>query len=189
MDTRFNMQKGKVINSILFLLDKLGGQSDLHKIFKILYFADQKHLVSFGVPITGDFYIAMENGPVPSKIYDMLKAIRGDSFFGNIVPEYRELLDVKGRIIILKKSPDLDELAESNIECLLTAFKENQNLTFNELSDKSHKTAWEKAINSEGDFYKEINVLDIAKEGNANEEMIKFISLNLENQTLINSYA
>ena len=50
----FDIDKSKAINSILFVLNELGDKkSDAHKVFKILYFADQKHLVTYGRPITG----------------------------------------------------------------------------------------------------------------------------------------
>ena len=40
----FDIDKSKAINSILFVLNELGDKkSDAHKVFKILYFADQKH--------------------------------------------------------------------------------------------------------------------------------------------------
>ena len=61
MNNKFNLNTTKMLNSILFVLDGLGGKCDFHKIFKILYFADQKHLTYYGVPITGDFYIAMKH--------------------------------------------------------------------------------------------------------------------------------
>ena len=49
----FDIDKSKAINSILFVLNELGDKkSDAHKVFKILYFADQKHLVTYGRPIT-----------------------------------------------------------------------------------------------------------------------------------------
>lgn len=33
--------------------------------------------------ITGDVYIAMQFGPVPSKIDDIFKVVRGDSYFSD----------------------------------------------------------------------------------------------------------
>ena len=48
----FDIDKSKAINSMLFVLNQLGAEkSDAHKVFKILYFADQKHLVTYGRPI------------------------------------------------------------------------------------------------------------------------------------------
>ncbi|WP_409530306.1 Panacea domain-containing protein [Shinella sp.] len=40
---------------------------------KTLYYADRAHLQRYGRPITGDRYIAMENGPVPSYAYNAVK--------------------------------------------------------------------------------------------------------------------
>ena len=72
---------------------------------------------------------------------------------------------------------DTEELAQSHIECLESSIEENKDLNFSELSQKSHKIAWDNARDDE------MNVIDIALEGGANEEMIKYINLNLENQT------
>jgi len=47
------------VNTLLYIIGKLGGTGDFHKVFKILYFADQKHLVRYGFAITDDRYIAM----------------------------------------------------------------------------------------------------------------------------------
>jgi uncharacterized phage-associated protein len=184
MNNRFNIKKEKVSNSILFTLEKLGGRSDFHKIFKILYFADQKHLTSYGFPITGDFYIAMKNGPVPSQTYDLLKSMKGDSIFGNIDPRYEELFDVQGYYVAAKKKADMEELAQSDIECLLEAIDENRHLDFGQLTNKSHKQAWEKANNDS-----EMSVIDIAEEADVDEEMKKYILLNLENQQLFSAHA
>lgn len=47
------------------------------KIAKLLYFADKRHLLKYGRPITGDAYVGMRNGPVPSIAYDVLKGATG----------------------------------------------------------------------------------------------------------------
>ena len=46
---------------------------DPHKLAKLVYFADKEHMLDYGRPITGDRYMAMEYGPVPSFIYDLVK--------------------------------------------------------------------------------------------------------------------
>jgi uncharacterized phage-associated protein len=183
------MNKEKIINSILFILNELGGKSDFHKIFKILYFADQKHLVTYGFPITYDFYIAMPNGPVPSKSYDMLKAIKGDSFWSNIDPNYKAQFEVEGYNVVAKQIADIEELAESDIECLVQSIAENKDLSFGQLSDKSHKLAWEKARGDETNFDNRMDTIDIAKELGIDDEMEKYISVNLETQKILSTYA
>jgi uncharacterized phage-associated protein len=182
------MNNEKILNSMLFVLKNLGGKTDFHKMFKILYFADQKHLVSYGFPITGDFYVAMENGPVPSYSYDVLKTVRGDSFWSSAHPEYSKIFDVQKYFITAKKEPDMDELAESDVECMLLAIEENKTLNFGQLKEKSHQSAWNNAISNakkdENNFDNEISFIDIAKEANADEEMLRYIVLNLENQSI-----
>jgi uncharacterized phage-associated protein len=59
------LEKDKSIAVILFILNALE-HSDIHKLCKIIYFADQKHLARYGRPITGDWYVAMKDGPVPT---------------------------------------------------------------------------------------------------------------------------
>jgi len=70
----------KIIEGIGYVAKELG-QTSLHEVSKAFYFADQKHLVSFGFPIFGDNYIAMKFGPVPSMTYDLLKALAEKSPF------------------------------------------------------------------------------------------------------------
>lgn len=182
MVERFKINKEKAINSILFVLEKLGGEGDFHKVFKILYFADQKHLANYGLPITGDFYIAMKDGPVPSELYDIFKSLRGDSFFSN--PEFQEFFEVRSRYFIKAiQKPDTEELAESNIECLLESVEENRHLNFTALKNKSHQKAWDNAQNDEMSIY------DIAEEGGASPEMLKYIQLNVENHQAFSHYA
>ena len=60
-------------------------------LFKILYFSDRNHLSKYGRSITGDTYIAMTDGPVPSKIYDIFKSVRGDGFFSINAKDFTKL--------------------------------------------------------------------------------------------------
>lgn len=181
MAKNFKLNIEKTLNSALFILQNLGGTSDFHKVFKILYFADQKHLAKYGTPISGDLYVAMAHGPVPSKLYDIFKDVRDLAEFEK---RYLDFFEVKNSYFVTAKQPsNLKVLSESNIECLEESIRENQSLDFNQLTQKSHKTAWEAASHDE------MSVIDIAYEGGASEEMIKYIELNLENQIIFNTYA
>jgi uncharacterized phage-associated protein len=181
MAKNFKLNIEKTLNSALFILQQLGGRGDFHKVFKILYFADQKHLTKYGMPISGDLYVAMANGPVPSKLYDIFKDVRDLAWFD---VTYLSFFDVNNNYIVsAKKQPNLEALSESNIECLEESIHENQSLNFSQLTEKSHKEAWDAAANDE------MSVIDIAREGGASAEMLKYIELNLENQTIFNTHA
>ncbi len=59
---------------------------------------------------------------------------------------------------------DLDELSKSDIECLSSSFYENQELSFEELIEKSKDNAWKNADNDN-----QMNIEEIANTGGANE--------------------
>lgn len=164
----------KAINSILFSISKLGGVTDMHKLCKILYFADQRHLSIYGRSITGDTYIAMQFGPVPSCIDDILKALRGDSFFSssNEIGPLRKCLTFENRYMIRAlQSPDMDELSKSDIECLNYAVNICKDKSFSELTQFSHGLAWS---NTRRD--REMSVKDILREMGDDEAYVDYIA-------------
>ena len=139
MENKFNINEVKSLNAILFVLESLGGHCDFHKIFKILYFADQKHLALFGLPITGDNYIAMKDGPVPSRIYDIFKSLRGEITDSINLQTYNEVFKIDNRHIVSGKiKADIEELSESNIECLTASIE----LTFYRHLDNSYSSTF-----------------------------------------------
>jgi uncharacterized phage-associated protein len=70
MELREDFDNERAINAVLYIAEKLD-RKIFHKIFKILYFSDIEHLVKYGRTITGDVYIRMLDGPVPSALYDI----------------------------------------------------------------------------------------------------------------------
>ncbi|MEY4203784.1 MAG: hypothetical protein RL013_1487 [Bacteroidota bacterium] len=181
MGNNFRLNIEKTLHSVLFVLQRLGGRSDFHKVFKILYFADQKHLTTYGTPISGDIYVAMAHGPVPSKLYDIFKDTRESALADKTYKNYFDVIN--GHFISANMQPNLEVLSQSNLECLEEAITENQHLSFAELTEKSHREAWEAAT------YDEMSFIDIAREGGASAEMLKYIEINLENQVIFNTYA
>lgn len=132
------------IQAILYILQKMGGTCDIHRCGKILYFADNEHLSKYGRSITGDAYVRMDFGPVPTCIYDLLKAVRGDSFFASQVDDIRNhsFHFVNNKDIAALSDPDLSYLSESDIETLNKHINLLKNKRFSEISDASHGYAW-----------------------------------------------
>lgn len=167
------------LNAFLFALSKLGGKSDMHKLCKILYFADQRHLSLYGRSITGDTYIAMQYGPVPSNVDDILKAVRGDSFFSSYVEELKEKFTFENRYIIRALSqPDLDELSNTDIECLSYAIEFCRDRNFEQLTELSHGLAWSSTARD-----RSISVKDILREAGDEEEYVEYISRQIRLQS------
>jgi uncharacterized phage-associated protein len=159
----------KALNAVLFVANQLE-KADFHKVFKIFYFADRSHLATYGRTILGDQYVAMKDGPVPSSTYDFLKAFRTDAFGGNLVAEAKERMEVDRYLVIPKSQAEEEYLSVSEMECLRQSVSEHKNLTFGQLSEKSHDYAWQRAS-----MNNEMEILDIAQEANASEEMLQYI--------------
>ena len=119
---------------------------NLFNIVKTLYYADKLHLEMYGRLISGETYVAMEDGPVPSGAYDLVKIARGDK------TEFeKELIEIQpGKAIIAKKEnkkttvypkrrANLDLLSESDIECLDKAINDYANMDTNKLWKIVHR--------------------------------------------------
>lgn len=167
------------INLLLYILSKLGGKADFHKIFKILYFADQKHLSRYGSSISSDQYIAMANGPVPSMAYDIFKSLRGDSLLCKCKSQFSPYFDLEGEYSVRSKAnAHMDYIAESERECIDESVKENKNLSFKNLTCKSHDMAWGKA-----DKNGQIDTLKMAMAAGAHRDMLEYVKDHIENQS------
>ncbi len=154
---------------------------NFHKLFKILYFSEKQHLSRYGRSITGDKYIAMKDGPVPSSIYDILKILRGTPSVIKTSIDWSHDFEVRENhyLKMINSEFDMDIFSESEIECLSQSIAENKNLSFTILRDHSHDSAWESANQND-----EMSIFDIAKAGGANDEIIKYIAIVCENHSV-----
>jgi len=139
-----HFDRDKALEAILFIAKSLHNPT-FHSISKMLYLSDKLHLQDYGRLICGDRYIAMEYGPVPSAIYDMMKvAAKKDSIDVDWDEIIQEALMVKrGRDVIPKRESNLDLLAESEIECIQKTIAQFGNKSFGELTDITHDSAWD----------------------------------------------
>lgn len=111
---------------------------------KILFYAEKYHLNKFGRPIVADTFVAMNNGPVPSTMYDF---VRGKLFQAGDAEAVQQALTSHGPKIIALKEPDLTVLSQSDIECLQEAIQFCKDKPFGYLSDLTHsEKAWLEAF-------------------------------------------
>jgi len=146
MTIEFRVDKEKVVEALVFIAERMGTVGRFHAA-KALYFADLEHLRRYGRPVTGDRYIAMENGPVPSFAYDVLK--------GSVSPADRDL--VVGALVEAAgwrhpmyragRSHDADVFSSSDIECLEEAVEHCRGKSFGDISDETHDhEGWKRAL-------------------------------------------
>jgi len=171
----------KLKAAALYIVDKCGIIDYFH-IFKILYFADKEHYSKYGRRIVKDTFCAMDNGPVPSVLYDSVKISMGkknaeyNPFLAMIAKSLYPVDQEYAYFLSASEKPDLDELSVSDIECLDKSINENKDLSFSELSKKSHDYAWKTAYHIKASS--EIDNINIAISAGANDAMIEYIKEN-----------
>lgn len=139
MNVQFD--KTKALNALLYVANRVR-RKDFHKIFKVIYFADRQHLADWGRPITGDTYIAMEAGPVPSRLYDMLKIVRGDSYMSDIEGLSHYFQVENWMYVRPLADADLNKLSSNEQKALSDAIGKYAELSYDEIKEKSHDVAW-----------------------------------------------
>ena len=166
----FDFNKEKTLNVILYIVERLQ-RRDLHKVFKILYFSDREYLANYGYPITGDRYVAMQAGPVPSKVYDIVRMVRGDSYFQDTenIKEYFTIEDWK--YIKPAKAANLRKIAPAEIEAIDKCLAQYGELSYEEIKEKSHDEAW---ASTARDYI--INVEAIAREAGLSTEDLEYVA-------------
>ena len=140
-NSQIKFNKEKATQSILYVANKLE-RRDLHKIFKILYFAERKHMQEWGRPIIGDIYIAMDAGPVPSRVYDILKIVRGDSYMSD-TEGLKDLFSIEDWMYVVPlQDADIKKLSKTDIDALDWSVQTYGSLSYDEIKEKSHDIAW-----------------------------------------------
>lgn len=172
----------KIKATVLYVLGQIPQGVDYIHLFKILYFAQQKHLVTYGMPLMEDTFCARKHGPVPTLTYKVLKASEsGQSFEQKEMQEYLsavkvELIDGHQMVMAIQKA-DMDELSKSDVLVLDECINRLSNIDAFDLSDLSHDKAWLKAkrtADRTGEDAK-IPMYDIADAGGATKEMLSVI--------------
>lgn len=170
----------KLTESVLFILGKTGGV-DLYHAFKILYFAEMKHLAKWGSHILPDEFSALKYGPVPTRLYDAVKELNNPTM--TLSEELADVIQFAGEdapnVLLPKREVNLKFLSKSEIEALEESIEENKSLTFGQLMRKSHDEAWKEA-------YRHLNgtniisPLSMAKVMDADDAMLEYIEEQME---------
>jgi uncharacterized phage-associated protein len=125
---------------------------DKYKAGKLLFLADKHHLVRYGRPILGDFYRALDYGPIPQKTMDHLHSLVDDR--RQRTPEGTRLakvLAVERRYqyprFTANAEPDLAVFSVSERRALDHVIAEHGKRSFDELKALTHEMpAYKKAL-------------------------------------------
>lgn len=139
----FKFNSVKAVQALGILM-RHGAGSDVEKpnkytrLLKILYIADKENLKEIGEPITGDQVVAMENGPVLSKLLDLIK--------GKLAayPYCKRHIERDNHEIRLKKDPGASKLSPCEKQKLEQVAKRYKNHDMGDMIDLTHEfEEWE----------------------------------------------
>lgn len=147
---RFSFAPAKTIDAVSWML-RSGEENgkewlDFHTILKTCYFADRHALAERQLPIFGAEYRAMNYGPVPIEIYEMLKCepkwlMELAEKNVDTYPWTREDHFVKMKI---KKRNDLEytNIARAELNIVEQAFQKSSNMNFTQRTRETHEADW-----------------------------------------------
>ena len=168
---KFNFNKQKAIEAVLYFLNtnKEKTLTVMH-LLKFLYYSDKYHLEKYDRPVLGDIYYAMENGPVASNVYDMLKSSCDD---------FKSTGWGKNSKVTACRNANLDYFSDTDIEAFQYVLDTYKNFNPEQMSKETHKTkAWKNAWSKKNIFSAraEMSYEDFYE--NINPETIEFLKEN-----------
>jgi uncharacterized phage-associated protein len=171
---RFDEQK--VTEAAAFLLELRGGCMHYLKLLKLLYIADRQAFAEWGTPISNDNYASMDNGPVLSQTYNLVKD--GGRFWSEYISAPFGDYEVELSTPLQKKS----RLSLAEEEILTRVFKEYGHQNRWRIVDFMHTLPeWK----NPGGSSIPISITEILQALNESEESIQAILSEIEQERKI----
>ncbi len=170
---------------LLFILEHCGeSKRDVYSVVKTAYYAQQYSLATWGVPIFRDDIAALPFGPVPSILYNILKMARGDAkelafYKGTGLTHVADSIGFDMESFYPKERPDMDYLSKTDIESLENAIRRVSKMSFSQIKNDTHGEEWNRVFHGT-DPRKIMDIVNIAREGEADEDTIEYLRENLE---------
>jgi hypothetical protein len=166
-------EQQKLVEVVLCILNKTSGV-DIYPLFKIMYFAEREHLATYGRSITADEYHALPYGPVPTHLYNAVKA-KGKGAH-DLARLLWKAVDVAGddapNVLLPKRAVDACYISASDEGALNKSVDENARQLFGDLKNLSHDEAYEIASKKRR---KVILPPDMAKAAGATSATVEYI--------------
>ncbi len=132
----FHFDIRKATASAAYVCGLNGGSLNVLHLIKMLYWADRTALQSWHRTITGDRFVSMRNGPVLSRIYNLIQGRGG----GPEMAVWSGTFHARsGNTVSLKSEPDLDPLSPRETDALRTAFEKFRHVPAGDLIEFLHK--------------------------------------------------
>ena len=147
---RFNFVPAKAFDAVSWML-RTGAENgrqwlDFHTILKACYFADRHALAERQLPIFGAEYIAMEHGPVPIEVYEMLACepkwlmeLAERSVDGYPWRREDHFVTLKGEARIAEECTGI---ARAELSIVEQAFEKSSGMEFTLRTRETHEADW-----------------------------------------------
>jgi len=139
----FTINWDKALEAVHYLTSIRPGITQFY-LGKIMYYAEKEHLLDWGRPICGDRYMAMEHGPVPSAIRDIISG--NDDLPQEILEQFRSKVDIRksgNKHYMSAKEPyACVHLSETDKDYIRASAEQYGSMSFGQLSKLSHEKAW-----------------------------------------------
>ena len=161
MESNYNIQVMK--EALLYILEK-EGKVRYYALMKTLYLAERDHLAQWGGRITQEVYHPLPYGPVPSGLYDALKA-EGETFLSDV-------LKVSKTFVSALRKPNMEYLSQSEVYALDRAIQYVRTHNFEEIKQATHDMFYQTARKERRAMTNE----EIALSGGATPGMVAYIN-------------
>ena len=133
------MNIDKLIQIVGYILSKNAASINYTKLIKLLYLADRQAIKESNVSITGDKYYSLDNGPVLSGLYDLIKGTYPDSASQNLW-NIRFAKDGYNIVLLTDRLPfsKLSDFEKSILDEIDTRYKD---ASYSEMIDIVHDSA------------------------------------------------
>ena len=111
--------EAKATQAAAWFLKLRGGQMHYVKLIKLLYLTDREALLRWGVPVTTDRHVSMDNGPVTSRILNLITEDRPKPVWSEYISAPLGEYEVK----LLKEAPT-DRLSPAEEKLMQEIFEQ-----------------------------------------------------------------
>lgn len=145
----FEFNEEKTTQIVAYIMQQQGvDMKNYTKILKLLYLIDKKWIQDTSMPITGDSYYSMKNGPVLSKTYDLMKSFFNKSYWGNFIERKNHNSTNDENTIfdlVLKTDPGKGKLNRALLNIIDGIILKYKDCTYSMMITEMHKIApeWE----------------------------------------------
>lgn len=165
----------KAVAALTYLVRE--ASDNLYILMKMLYVADKKHLSLAGRFMSGDQYVAMEQGAIASGAYDLVKFVRGDHGNHRGCPEVRTIFDVEDRTRLVLKAdvPErhLSEAAKACLDEVVALYKAHPHWLY--WYRQAHDQAWNESVREDAGA-PPITIESVGRAIEENESLMEFLA-------------